>query len=50
MILAANQLAWLHRIIERWDRHQQVFTPLLWLILFCLNLASGPAGVPHIEV
>jgi uncharacterized membrane protein len=50
MILAAHQSAWLHRIIERWDRHQQVFTPLLWLILFCLNLASGPAGVPHIEV
>jgi hypothetical protein len=50
MIAAANRSAWLHRILERWDRHHQVFTPLLWLILFCLNLASGPAGVPHIEV
>ena len=50
MISAATRSAWLKRIIERWDRHQQVFTPLLWLILFCLNLASGPAGVPHIEV
>jgi len=50
LISAANQSVWLHRIIERWDRHSQVFTPMLWLILFCLNLASGPAGVPHIEV
>jgi 4-amino-4-deoxy-L-arabinose transferase-like glycosyltransferase len=50
MISAAKQSAWFHRIIERWDRHQQVFTPLLWLILFCMNLASGPAGVPHIKV
>ncbi len=50
MISAANQSARLHRFIERWDRHHQVLTPLLWLILFCLNLASGPAGVPHIEV
>jgi 4-amino-4-deoxy-L-arabinose transferase-like glycosyltransferase len=50
MIAAAHQSAWFHRIIERWDRHRQVFTPLLWLILFCLNLASGPAGVPHVEV
>jgi len=50
MMSAAHQSAWLHRIIERWDQHHQVLTPLLWLILFCLNLASGPAGVPHIEV
>jgi 4-amino-4-deoxy-L-arabinose transferase-like glycosyltransferase len=50
MIAAAYQSAWVHRILERWDRHHQVFTPLLWLILFGLNLASGPAGVPHIEV
>jgi hypothetical protein len=50
MIWATHQSAWLHRIIERWDRHHQVLTPLLWLTLFCLNLASGPAGVPHIEV
>ena len=49
IISAVNRSAWLHRIIDRWDRHQQILTPLLWLILFCLNLASGPAGVPHIE-
>jgi 4-amino-4-deoxy-L-arabinose transferase-like glycosyltransferase len=50
MISAANQSAWVHRIIDRWDRHHQALPPLLWLFLFCLNLASGPAGVPHIEV
>jgi hypothetical protein len=50
MISAANQSAWLHRMLERWDRHYQILTPILWLLLFCLNLASGPAGVPHIEV
>ena len=50
MILAAGRSAWLHRIIERWDRYHQVLTPLLWLILFSINLASGPAGVPHIEL
>jgi hypothetical protein len=50
MISAANQSTWLHRFIGRWDQHHQVLTPLLWLILFCLNLASGPAGVPHVEV
>jgi len=50
MIAAAGQWATLHRFVQRWDRHHQVLTPLLWLILFCLNLASGPAGVPHVEV
>jgi hypothetical protein len=50
LISAAYQSTWLKRVIERWDRHSQVFTPMLWLILFCVNLASGPAGVPHIEV
>jgi hypothetical protein len=50
IMAASSQSAWLHRILERWDRHHQIFTPMLWLILFCLNLASGPAGVPHIEV
>jgi hypothetical protein len=37
-------------MLERWDRQYQILTPILWLLLFCLNLASGPAGVPHIEV
>jgi hypothetical protein len=50
IISAAHQSAWFHRLIERWDRHHQYLTPLLWLILFCLNLASGPAGVPHIAL
>ena len=50
MISAAYRSAWFHRIVDRWDRYHQVLTPLLWLVLFCLNLASGPAGVPHIEV
>jgi len=50
MIAAAHQWAWLGRFVQRWDRHHQVLTPLLWLVLFGLNLVSGPAGVPRIDV
>jgi hypothetical protein len=50
IISVAYQSAWFHRFMERWDRHHQIFTPLLWLVLFCLNLASGAAGVPHIAI
>jgi hypothetical protein len=50
MICATNQFAWLRRIVDRWDRRHQTLVPLLWLILFCINMVSGPAGVPHIEL
>jgi hypothetical protein len=50
MIAAAHQWQWVRRITERWDRHHQVLTPLLWLVLFAVNIASGPAGVPRVDV
>jgi hypothetical protein len=50
MIAAAYQWSWVRRLTERWDRHYQILTPLLWLALFALNVASGPAGVPRVDV
>jgi len=50
MIAAAHQWGWVRTLTERWDRHHQLFTPLLWLVLFGLNIASGPAGVPRVDV
>jgi hypothetical protein len=50
MVAASYLWAWPRRLVERWDRHHQILTPLLWLILFCLNVASGPAGVPRVDL
>jgi hypothetical protein len=50
MVAACYLWAWPRRLVERWDRHHQILTPVLWLVLFCLNVASGPAGVPRVDL
>jgi len=50
MIAAAYQWAWVRKLAESWDRYHHVLTPLLWLVLFALNVASGPAGIPRVDV
>ena len=49
MIVAIHRWDWVRRVAERWDR-RDVLSPLLWIVLFSLNLASGPSGLPRIEL
>ena len=50
MMVAIHQRDWVRRVAERWDRHHVVLSPLLWIVLFSLNMASGPWGLPRVEL
>ena len=50
MMVAIHQWDWVRRVAERWDRHHVVLSPLLWIVLFSLNMASGPWGLPRVEL
>jgi hypothetical protein len=49
-IIAITRWPSIRRLTERLDNYHHFGPALLWLLLFCVNVASGPAGVPHVEL